>query len=224
MWRKRNFLNNMRILNILDLYVGSGSFSNIAKEMGHNVFRVDWIDYGFTDLVMDIENLTPDMIPFIPDFVWDSRDCKTYSIAAISHHRRGHVAFSEYDKKCDRTNTHVGCLLEYWLKENPNMVYFIENPVGMMRKMPFMSKHDRATVTYCQYGDNRMKPTDIFSNHIYSMFNPHGWKPRQRCNNGDKCHEAAPRGSKTGTQGRKGSYERSRVPYELCKEILESVK
>ena len=37
----------------------------------------------------------------------------------------------------------------------------------------------------------------------------------------DHCHhESAPRGSKTGTQGKKGSYERSKIPSELCREIL----
>ena len=42
------------------------------------------------------------------------------------------------------------------------------------------------------------------------------------CKNGMPCHESAPRGSQTGTQGLKGNYLRSIVPYELCKEILES--
>lgn len=41
------------------------------------------------------------------------------------------------------------------------------------------------------------------------------------CRNGDNCHESAPRGSRTGTQGLKGNYERSRVPSELCLELLE---
>jgi hypothetical protein len=40
-------------------------------------------------------------------------------------------------------------------------------------------------------------------------------------NNNKKCqHEAAPRGSKTGTQGLKNNYERSKVPEELCYDIL----
>lgn len=34
---------------------------------------------------------------------------------------------------------------------------------------------------------------------------------------------AAPRGSKTGTQGRSGAYDRSRIPAGLCREILESL-
>jgi hypothetical protein len=83
----------------------------------------------------------------------------------------------------------------------------------------------KATVWYCRYGDKRAKPTDIWSNHIYSLFNTKGWHPKSECFNGNKkCHhESAPRGSKTGTQGLKGNYERSKIPYELCKEILLSI-
>ena len=46
------------------------------------------------------------------------------------------------------------------------------------------------------------------------------------CFNGNKdCHhQPAPRGSQTGTQGMKTAYEKSKVPYELCKEILEAIK
>ena len=73
----------------------------------------------------------------------------------------------------------------------------------------------RNTITYCQYGESRMKPTDIWTNNL-------NWKPRKMCKNGMPCHESAPRGSQTGTQGLKGNYLRSIVPYELCKEILES--
>ena len=61
-----------------------------------------------------------------------------------------------------------------------------------------------------------MKPTDIWTN-------DKNWTPREMCFNGNKdCHHApAPRGSQTGTQGLKGNYLRSVVPYNLCKEILD---
>ena len=93
----------------------------------------------------------------------------------------------------------------------------------MLRKMPFMKGMDRTTITYCSYGDSRMKPTDIWSNNIRDMFNANGWQPRTMCYNGNKkCqHEPAPRGSRTGTQGLKSNYERSKVPKELCYEILK---
>lgn len=58
-----------------------------------------------------------------------------------------------------------------------------------------------------------MKPTDIWTNHPNPKFNP-------MCKNGDTCHESAPRGSKTGTQGRKNAMERSKIPVELCNHIV----
>jgi hypothetical protein len=85
----------------------------------------------------------------------------------------------------------------------------------MLRKMPFMQKFKRYTIWYCQYGDDRAKPTDIWTN-------CEDWIPRPTCHNGNKnCHhQPSPRGSRTGTQGIKGAYERSKIPTELCNEIL----
>ena len=99
------------------------------------------------------------------------------------------------------------------LKLKPKL-WFIENPRGVMRKVIGLEKYQH-TVTYCQYGDSRMKPTDIWTNAI--------WTPRPKCKNGSPCHEAAPRGSKTGTQGRKGSFERSKIPTELCLDVINSL-
>ena len=83
-----------------------------------------------------------------------------------------------------------------------------------MRKMDFMHGLARHTLTYCQYGDTRMKPTDIWTNHPNPRFKP-------PCRNGDPCHVSAPRGAKTGTQGLKGSVDRSRIPRELCEHIVD---
>ena len=211
-------------MKVLELFAGSRSFGRNAEEMGCKVFSVDWEQYEGIDLAIDIEFLQPEQIPFIPDFVHLSPDCTTYTIAAISTHRNGTEPKSEYAKKCDRVNIHALKLVNYYLKLNPNLVFTIENPRGMMRKMPFMKGLPRATVWYCTYGDDRAKPTDIWSNNIYSLFNQNGWMPKSECHNGNKhCHhEAAPRGSKTGTQGKKGSYERSKIPDALCIEILKA--
>jgi len=102
--------------------------------------------------------------------------------------------------------------------------WYIENPRGLLRKQSFMIGLPKTTVWYCQYGDTRAKPTDIWTNNLYSLLNPDGWHPRAECFNGNKdCHhESAPRGSRTGTQGLKGNYERSKIPDELCLEILKS--
>ena len=211
-------------MNVLELHAGSRSIGNEAEKLGFNVFSVDWENYNKINLVIDIEKLTAKDIPFIPDIIWTSPDCTTYSIAAISHHRKGINPISEYAKKCDKVNNNQINLIKYYLKINPNLKFFIENPRGMMRKMPFVKDIERTTVWYCKYGDNRAKPTDIFTNNLYSMFNTNGWIPKKECFNGNKkCHhEKAPRGSKTGTQGKTGSYERSKIPNNLAIEILKS--
>ena len=146
-------------------------------------------------------------------------NCTSYSIAAISHHRKkeedGNLApVSDYAKFCDKVNQNTLKVINKLIELNPKLIYFIENPRGGMRKMNFMKGRPRYTVTYCQYGDERMKPTDIWTNHPNPKFKP-------MCKNGDPCHVAAPRGSKTGTQGRKGSVERSLIPQKLCEHIVE---
>ena len=100
-----------------------------------------------------------------------------------------------------------------------NKIFFIENPRARARW--FLPVEWRKTAWYCQYGDKRAKPTDIWTNLP-------GWEPKT-CHNFKKnqpkhCHhEAAPRGSKTGTQGLKGNMERSVIPPALFHEIFTTL-
>lgn len=116
-------------------------------------------------------------------------------------------------------------------------VYYIENPRGLMGKVGLM---DRApilrTITQCSYGHVGMKPTSIWTNNIH-------WTPRAMCRNGgwgtdwfyddagtlleyaldregNKCHQIAVRGAKTGTQGIDGAHGRATLPVELCREVI----
>jgi hypothetical protein len=206
-------------MKVLELFCGTKSISNAFKERGHEVYTVDW-EKGFApDLAIDIEELTVDRIielcGGVPDVIWASPDCTTYSVAAISKHRRKDsegnlIPITEYAKKCDRVNKHLLDLLN----ELKPKYYFIENPRGALRKMDFMQGLKRYTVTYCKYGEKRMKPTDIWTNHPNPQFIP-------PCKNGDTCHEPAPRGSKTGTQGVKGKIEKARIPKLLCEHIVD---
>lgn len=204
-------------MKLLELFAGSRCIGKVGEELGMEVFSVDWTAYEKINLVKDIGELELVDIPFVPDIIWCSPDCTSYSISAISHHRNGVEPKSDYAKKCDNVNQHFISLIKQWLEINPNLVFFIENPRGMLRKMPWMQEFKRHTTWYCQYGDDRAKPTDIWTN-------SDKWIPRPVCHNGNKnCHHApAPRGSKTGTQGKKGSYERSMIPKLLCEEVLKS--
>lgn len=217
-------------MKVLELFAGTRSIGKAFGEKGHEVYSVDWNeDFQSTlwdwlsgvnpTLCADIGSLTKqDIINFcggIPDIIWASPDCTSYSVAAISYHRKqnpdGNLdPITEYAKFCDKTNQHV---LDLIRELNPKY-WFIENPRGGMRKMAFMRDLPRYTVTYCQYGDTRQKPTDIWTNHPNPKFKP-------ACKSGDTCHESAPRGSKTGTQGLKGAKERSVIPEKLCKHIVD---
>ena len=159
------------------------------------------------------------MIPFTPDIIWASPPCTYFSVASIGHHWH----------KNDKPKTKEALLGMKLLNKTldifswfPKCKFYMENPRGKMRKK--ISGINRVTITYCSYGSKNMKPTDIWSNNIYDIFNPNGWKPKPICFNGNtKCHhEEAPRGSRTGTQGLKDNYERSKIPKQLCIDILKT--
>lgn len=212
-------------MKVLELFAGTRSIGKAFEAAGHDVYSVEWNkDFENIDLYADINTVTAqDILDNFgkPDVIWASPDCATFSIAAISHHRKRNPEtgnldpVSEYAKFCDQVDMHVLDLI----RELDPQFYFIENPRGGLRKMTWMQGLPRYTVTYCQYeldkpaSDRRMKPTDIWTNHPDPQFKP-------MCKNGDTCHARAPRGAKTGTQGLKGSKERSVIPRPLCEHIV----
>ena len=205
-------------MKVLELFAGTRSIGKAFEQRGHQVYSIEWNkDFDNIDWYADIGAIkATDIIERFgkPDVIWASPDCTTFSIAAISHHRRQAIdtlePVSEYAKFCDKVDINVLQLI----KDLQPCLYFIENPRGGMRKMDFMRDLPRYTVTYCKYGDFRMKPTDIWTNHPDPKFLP-------MCHNGDSCHVSAPRGSKTGTQGLKTSKDRSVIPNKLCEHIVD---
>lgn len=207
---------------LLELFAGTRSISKAFEKLGVKTISIEWNkDFENIDLYEDINNVTIEDIRKLcggglPDIIWASPDCTTYSVAAISRHRRKNELngsldpISDYAKFCDKTNKYV---LELINQIRPKF-WFIENPRGALRKMDFMQNLPRYTVTYCQYGDKRMKPTDIWTN-----FKDPNFKPP--CHYGDNCHEKAPRGSNNGTQGMKNAKFRSVIPEELCDYIAK---
>jgi hypothetical protein len=214
-------------VDFIEFFAASAEISEEAQKHGMTTFTIDWKQWGKIDLVKDVEKIELSDIPLPRKAGWFAPDCTTYTISAISHHRNGTEPKSEYAKKCDKVNQHFIGLIDQILAINPNFIFFIENPRGMMRHMPWIKRFTRYTVWYCQYGDERAKPTDIWTNSA-------NWIPRPMCRNYKydeqgkiierHCHHAsARRGAKTGTQGRNGSYERSKMPKELINEIIKSV-
>lgn len=206
-------------MKVLELFAGTRSIGKAFEAKGHEVFSIEW-DKQFENinLYADIGKVTTEEILQIfgrPDVIWASPDCSTFSVAAISRHRRKNAEtgnldpISDYANFCDEVDQHVLQLIK---ELNPKF-FFIENPRGAMRKMTWMQGIPRYTVTYCKYGETRMKPTDIWKNHPEPQFKP-------PCKNGDSCHESAPRGSQTGTQALKSAKEKGVIPIALCEHIV----
>jgi site-specific DNA-cytosine methylase len=199
-------------MKTVELFSGTKSFSKVAEKLGHSTYTID-----------NNKELEPDLcqnIFFIEkvdaDIIWASPPCTAFSVASIGHHWTGgkgayipKTEFAELSQELVKKTIQI-------IQESKPKYWFIENPRGVLRKMPFMKDFHRVTISYCQYGDTRMKPTDIWTNFTE-------WKPRPICKNGDKCHISAPRGSRTGTQGLKNAKDRGVIPPALFDEIFSQL-
>ncbi len=203
-------------MKTIELFAGTGSFSRVGSHLGHQTFMTDasWIDGQ--DLIADVRTLRAEHFPYSPDLLWASPPCEGFSVAAIGRNWTpppGHLP------KTDTARLAVELIRHTWrlIDELQPKWWFIENPRGKLRKLTVIERAPiRKTVSYCQYGDTRMKPTDIWTNAAW-------WQPRPMCRNGDPCHEAAPRGAKTGTQGISGYKQRSRIPCGIFYEMFDQL-
>jgi len=202
-------------MKVLELFAGSRSIGKVADKMGWQVFSSDYEAFEGIDYQIDILQFDVNKVPFKPDIIWASPPCTGFSVAAIG--RNWEKTETDAIPKTDTARLGIELVkktIEIIEHFKPKY-FFIENPRGMLRTLQIMQQFKRQSVTYCQYGDDRMKPTDIWTN-------SDNWTPRPMCKNGDSCHISAPRGSRTGTQGLANAYERSKIPEQLCEEVLKS--
>lgn len=127
-------------MKVLELFAGTRSIGKAFERAGHEVYSIEW-DKNFEgiDWYEDIGKITAqDIIERFghPDVIWASFDCSSFSIAAISHHRKKNLEtgnldpVSDYAKFCDKVDQNVLKLI----KDLNPMYYWIENPVGGLRK------------------------------------------------------------------------------------------
>jgi len=186
-------------MKILELFSGTESFSKVARKRQHETFTVD-IDKKFKpDLVKDILHLGMKDIPFKPDFIWASPPCTHFSIATHRHWKNRYP--EEQTRKSFKLilNTISSIMYlnpRYWILENPKsrLRWLLGNPPN--------------TVYYGSYGHPVLKPTDLWGHFPKIKFKE---KPKEKL--GDWSYDI-----------QRDAKNRSRVPRELCLEILKCLE
>lgn len=199
-------------MNVVDFYSGLRGWSQPWADAGHNIFCVE-LNPKFPADHRDILDFDPlKHLPWKPDVVLASPPCTWFSVMRIGvnwHH--------DGTPKTDKAR-HGLLLVEktrQLIAQMDPAFWIIENPVDKLRKLPVMDGVERRTVSYCQYGERRMKPTDLWGKFPPSLV----LKPS--CKAGMPCHDAAPRGSYTGTQGM-DSAESAKIPRLLSEAVMEA--
>jgi len=200
---------------ILDLFCGTKSIAHAFEKEGFRTITLDNDDSFKPDITTDIKKWRGYRDMHNIDVIWASPPCQGFSVAAIG---------KNWKKGSTKPQTQTAKEALEMVKKTQKIIdtvkpryWFIENPRAMLRKMPIMEDKPRKTVTYCQYGDTRMKPTDIWGTL------PPYFKAK-KCKSGDPCHEKAPRGSRKGTQGMKDAKERARIPPRLGASLAKAIK
>lgn len=176
-------------MKVLELFSGTESFSKVAREREYETFTIDIDKKLKPNLCINMLDFKIDMLPIEwrnPDIIWASPPCTTFSVMVIGKYWK--------NQQPKLSSTYIGLALAKKtieiIEELKPTYYFIENPRGMLRNQHFMKRLKRDTVTYCKYGFEYMKPTDIWNNT--------NWIPRTICKPNNPCHVRAPRGSRVG--------------------------
>lgn len=199
-------------VKVLDLFSGLMGWSQPFYDRGHDVFTIDNESRFNPHMLADIEDVDA-MDIYVdwgePDVVLASPPCQGFSVMNIGtnwHH--DHTPKTDKAAHALRLVTHTVDLIRAL---NPHY-FIIENPRAKLRKLPVMQQFERHTVTYCQYGEKRMKPTDLWGGFPPSLV------LKDPCKNGMPCHLSAPRGSTTGTQGMSSELA-AKIPYQLALDV-----
>ena len=163
-----------RRIRVLDLCSGTKSLARAVKRLVPNakVVTVD-IDSGFApSIVADVRqwDATAAFPPGYFDIIWASPPCTEYSRAKTTG-ERDLVTADAIVSAC------IGII-----EAMRPRAWIIENPRALLRTRPFMEKYAalRHTVTYCKYGFDYRKETDIWTNLDVEL--------RPRCAMCSPCH------------------------------------
>jgi hypothetical protein len=153
-------------MRLVELFRGTGSVGKVARRRGWEVVSVDIDPQHNPTHAVDVRQLPYKDMP-VPDLVWASPPCTTYSHAAVwVRHREPGTgrALTAAAREADAVVRHMLKMIRYWIRKNPNLLFCIENPRGYLRHLPEMQDLTRTTTLYSLYDWPIAKPTDFWTN------------------------------------------------------------
>lgn len=203
----------------LDLFSGLGGFSQAFEESDRwEVYTVEIEEQFNPDLCADVFGLRPaDLLELVGEHdrlvVLASPPCTVFSPAG--NHELWDA--DEREPAAPRSREHVA-LVHHTVglihSLSPDF-WYLENPTG---RMQWVLGRPTGQVTYCQYGRDYRKSTDLWGHH--APMNYHS------CPTGADCHE--PNTEDDGTSAvasmSRDHAERSMVPNDLSEAIREAVE
>ena len=144
-------------MNCLILFSGTRSFEKVLEPKGIKCYGVDICPIFNPHFCVDVLkwNFREDLKDIKIDYLHASPVCKEFTMLKNGNFTRDlNLGMSLVERTLE--------ILAWLIHRNPYLIYTIENPRGLMRKLPEMTQFRRTTTSYCMYGYPYMKPTDFW--------------------------------------------------------------
>jgi hypothetical protein len=203
---------------------GSGTVTEEFLKKGWNGISIDNHAGANNTATIRADILTMNVndLPCVPDFIWASPPCLTYSNLGGKTHRdlkNGNWAVSKQARQHDLFFAKMAEIIEWALEKHPHLIVAIENPLGRLHLMPLMEslknriQLGEAKVDYCAFGRDDKKPTMIWSNNGSLI----AGLSRFTCKKSD-CD-----GIHLSVRGNCGKYDFGAIPENLAMFVAEQV-
>jgi hypothetical protein len=152
--------------------LGKGIVTQEFCERKWRIVSVDNDEGSNATIRKNILDVDIDDLDAVPDFVWASPPCQTYSNLTHVHRnaKRGQLDVSQTALEHNFLFQRMTEIMYWARRKHPHLIVVIENPVGSLIKMPLMEEFSEKfgltsiIVDYCAFGRQDKKPTRLFTN------------------------------------------------------------